>query len=58
MEPSQLLSAFGLLVGTVDYTLLVRRREDARRRRDEEAAHRSGLQGLVRVLLVDQDRPD
>jgi hypothetical protein len=55
MDAAHLLSAFGLVIGTVDYSLLVRRRARARRLlRDAEASQQIGLQGLVRVLLVDR----
>jgi hypothetical protein len=55
MDSSHLLSAFGLVIGTVDYTLLVRRRARLRRQlREAEASQQIGLQGLVRVLLVDR----
>ncbi|MGH6914130.1 MAG: hypothetical protein ACREH3_10535, partial [Geminicoccales bacterium] len=51
---TQLLGAMGLLIGALDYTLLIRRRAEARRRaRDAESVEQSGLQGLVRVLLAD-----
>ena len=51
----QLLSALGLVLATLDYSLLVRRRADLRRQRREAAAvQQSGLQGLVRVLLADE----
>lgn len=52
---AQLLSAVGLLLGAIDYSLLIRRRAAARRRlRDAALVEQSGLQGLVRVLLADQ----
>jgi hypothetical protein len=55
MDAAHLLSAFGLVIGTVDYSLLVRRRARARRMlREAEASQQVGLQGLVRVLLVDR----
>jgi hypothetical protein len=55
MDPAHVLSAFGLVLGTVDYSLLVRRRARVRRRlREAEASQQIGLQGLVRVLLVDR----
>jgi len=55
MDTAHLLSAFGLVIGTVDYTLLVRRRARLRRQlREAEASQDIGLQGLVRVLLVDR----
>jgi hypothetical protein len=55
MDTVHLLSTFGLVIGTVDYTLLVRRRARLRRRlREAEASQDIGLQGLVRVLLVDR----
>jgi len=50
-----LLAACGLVVGTVDYALLVRRRAALRRRwREVAAAQEAGLHGLVRVLLIDR----
>ena len=52
MDVTHLLAAVGLVIGTVDYSLLVRRR--ARSRRQQRAAQDIGLQGLVRVLLVDR----
>jgi hypothetical protein len=55
MDPTQLLAACGLVIGTVDYALLVRRRAALRRQwREAAAAHEAGLHGLVRVLLVDR----
>jgi len=55
MDPTQLLAACGLVVGTVDYALLVRRRAAMRRRwREVAAAQEAGLHGLVRVLLIDR----
>lgn len=55
MDPTQLLAACGLVIGTVDYAVMVRRRAAMRRRwRDRAAAQDSGLQGLVRVLLIDR----
>jgi hypothetical protein len=55
MDTAHLLSAFGLVIGTADYTLLVRRRARLRRQlREAEASQDIGLQGLVRVLLVDR----
>lgn len=52
MEFSHLLAAVGLVIGTLDYSLLVRRR--ARARRQQLVAQDIGLRGLVRVLLVDR----
>jgi hypothetical protein len=52
MDAAHLLSAVGIVIGTIDYTLLIRRR--ARKRRQLESAQHIGLQGLVRVLLVDR----
>lgn len=52
---AQLLTVLGLVLGTVDYALLIRRRGEARRR--EAALHAvqlTGLQGLVRVMLADE----
>ena len=55
MDPAQLLAACGLVIGTVDYALLVRRRAAMRRHwREMSAAQDAGLQGLVRVLLADR----
>ena len=55
MDTAHLLSAFGLVIGTVDYSLLVRRRARLRRQlREAQASQDIGLQGLVRVLLVDR----
>ncbi|HKO32512.1 MAG TPA: hypothetical protein VJY85_02080 [Candidatus Limnocylindria bacterium] len=55
MDPTQLLAACGLVIGTVDYALMVRRRAAMRRQwREAAAAQDAGLQGLVRVLLVDR----
>jgi hypothetical protein len=51
MDAVYLISGLGLMIGTVDYSLLVRRR--ARLRRQVRDAQMIGLQGLVRVLLVD-----
>ncbi|HEX6128457.1 MAG TPA: hypothetical protein VF071_05470 [Candidatus Limnocylindria bacterium] len=48
---AQLLSIVGLVVGTADYALLIRRRAADRRRL--AAVQRTGLQGLVRVMLAD-----
>jgi hypothetical protein len=48
----QLLSIVGLAVGTADYALLIRRRAADRRRL--AAVQRTGLQGLVRVMLADK----
>ena len=55
MDPTQLLAACGLLIGTVDYALMVRRRAAMRRHwREVAAAQDAGLHGLVRVILVDR----
>lgn len=55
MDPTQLLAACGLVIGTVDYALMVRRRATMRRLwREAAAAQEAGLHGLVRVLLVDR----
>ena len=55
MDPTQLLAACGLVIGTVDYALLVRRRAAMRRQwREAAAAQEAGLHGLVRVLLADR----
>ncbi len=48
---AQLLVLAGLLAGTGEYSVMVRRR--AERRAAVAAAHASGLQGLVRVFLAD-----
>jgi hypothetical protein len=54
---AQLLSAMGLLIGTLDYSLLVRRRAVSRRHARQIAlVEESGLQGLVRVLLAEEQR--
>lgn len=54
MDPTQLLAACGLLIGTVDYALMVRRRAAMRRHwREVVATQDAGLQGLVRVILID-----
>ena len=53
MDAVHLLSALGLVIGTLDYSLLVRRR--ARQRRQARDAQVIGLQGMVRVLLADPD---
>ena len=47
----QLLSIVGLALGTADYALLIRRRAADRRRL--ETVQKTGLQGLVRVMLAD-----
>lgn len=50
---AQLLSAIGLAIGTIDYAIVIRRRARQRRRAAEmESVQMSGLQGLVRVMLV------
>jgi hypothetical protein len=55
---AQLLSAVGLLIGTLDYSLLIRRRARMRRNARQSAmVEQSGLQGLVRVLLAEEQRP-
>ena len=55
MDPTQLLAACGLLIGTVDYALMVRRRAAMRRHwREVAATQDAGLQGLVRVILIDR----
>ena len=55
VDPTQLLAACGLLIGTVDYALMVRRRAAMRRHwREVQAAQEAGLHGLVRVILVDR----
>jgi hypothetical protein len=55
---AQLLSAVGLLIGTLDYSLLIRRRASMRRNARQSAmVEQSGLQGLVRVLLAEEQRP-
>ncbi len=51
MDALHMLSIAGLMIGALDYALLVRRR--ARKRRLLESAHLTGLQGLVRVMLAD-----
>ena len=53
MDAVHLLSALGLVIGTVDYSLLIRRR--ARQRRQVRDAQVIGLQGMVRVLLTDPE---
>ena len=42
MDPTQLLAACGLLIGTVDYALLVRRRAAMRRQWREASARQAG----------------
>jgi hypothetical protein len=55
MDAAHLLSALGLVIGTADYSLMVRRRAKVRRQlRETEASQQIGLRGLVRVLLVDR----
>jgi predicted MarR family transcription regulator len=55
VDPTQLLAACGLVIGTVDYALMVRRRAHQRRLwREAAAAQEAGLHGLVRVLLIDR----
>ena len=50
----QALSLVALIAGTLEYAILLRHREDARRLvRDKEAAADIGLHGLVRVLLAE-----
>ena len=50
----QALSLVALIAGTLEYAILLRRREDARRVvREKEAAADIGLHGLVRVLLAE-----
>ncbi len=41
MDPTQLLAACGLLIGTVDYALLVRRRAAMRRQWREASARQA-----------------
>lgn len=50
MELMQALSLTGLMLGTVAYAFLVRRREQARR--EAEASGDAGLRGLVRVFAA------
>jgi hypothetical protein len=52
---AQVASLVALVIATIDYGAVVRRRA-WRRRRDAEllAAQETGLQGLVRVLIVDR----
>ena len=50
-ELTQALSLSGLILGTIAYGLLVRRRMQLRRSGDVAAA--TGLQGLVRVMLAE-----
>ena len=52
MDAVHVMAAMGLVIGTIDYLLLIRRR--ARMRRQLESSHAVGLQGLVRVLLADR----
>ncbi|HEY8177391.1 MAG TPA: hypothetical protein VIH19_02235 [Candidatus Limnocylindria bacterium] len=42
MDPTQLLAACGLVIGTVDYALLVRRRAAMRRQWREASARQAG----------------
>lgn len=50
-ELTQALSLTGLILGSIAYGLLVRRRVQLRRSGDVAAT--TGLQGLVRVMLAD-----
>ena len=51
------LSLAGLVAATLEYALLLRRREGQRARwREGELAADTGLQGLVRVFLADEGR--
>ncbi|HEX6474502.1 MAG TPA: hypothetical protein VF114_05385 [Candidatus Limnocylindria bacterium] len=50
----QALSLISLIAGALEYAILLRHREDARRlAREREAAADIGLHGLVRVLLAE-----
>ena len=51
------LSLAGLIAATLEYALLLRRREGQRGVfRESELAADTGLQGLVRVFLADEAR--
>jgi hypothetical protein len=52
---AQMLAALGIVLGTVDYALLVRRRAGDRRR--QRLAEATGLLGLVRVMLAEDPVP-
>lgn len=48
------LTLVALIAGTLEYAILLRHRQDARRlAREKEAAADIGLHGLVRVLLAE-----
>jgi hypothetical protein len=51
---AELLTLAGLVAGTAEYSIMIRRRQ-ARRARTalQSAAEMAGLQGLVRVFLAD-----
>jgi hypothetical protein len=51
---AELLTLAGLVAGTAEYSIMIRRRQ-ARRDRTalQSAAEVAGLQGLVRVFLAD-----
>lgn len=53
-ELGQSLTLIALLAGTLEYAILIRHRQDARRLvRERETAADIGLHGLVRVLLAE-----
>jgi hypothetical protein len=52
---AQLLAMSGLIGATIEYVEILKRRTAARRvTAEREASAELGLQGLVRVLLVDE----
>jgi hypothetical protein len=52
---AQLLATSGLIGATIEYVEILKRRTAARRViAEREASAELGLQGLVRVLLVDE----
>ena len=52
---AQMLATLGMVLGTVSYALLVRRRADDRRR--QRVVEATGLLGLVRVMLAEDPVP-
>lgn len=54
---TEALSLAALIAATLEYALVMRRRESARAEwREREQAGDTGLQGLVRVFLADSSR--